>query len=661
MLVLSLALVFGTTPTLFFVDCDAGSDAAGGTSPDAPFRSIHRAQDAIHAARVASGPTDAFSVEIVGACELDRPLTLSGAADSYVTWRAGARGALLSGGAAVPAAARTTGSDGVVTVNLKALNFTTASLGVLKGRGYAGGSACILTNNYESAAAELFYRRADAVAGAADADAAAATMRVARYPNVQSSGLPSASDWSRVTQVVSKDAAGGGVIALDVPAARMANWSAELTAGGTAWAHGLWAWNWADSHRPIVAVDAAATRVTVTTDDYNHDVDLTAHGGNRGQGGNVYVYNLRSELDAPGEYHVDAGALELAFLPPRAALAPPATASEGAYYVSRLASVVVATGVANVSFVGIEIRHARGGGVVVVDSTDVTLAACTVADHGMMGLNVTGGARCGITDSDVVANGDGGVLLFGGDRQTLTPSGHYAHNVSAHANQRWLMNYAPNVLLGGVGQRLTSAHVYDSPQTGLFMQGNDHVASDSLFERLGRQCTDCGAFYTGREWTYRGNVLRGNTWRAIGASIWCSTVSTIYLDDQLSSVAIEGNTFEGCHIAVELGGGRANSFRYNILNNSGGIRMDDRGGSGTRCCGAGKLPYSFLARVPYNGSAYAKYPGLGDILHDDPCLPKHNVFSDNVLCGGSSSIGVSASDLQKWGSVAVNNTVRATC
>lgn len=314
------------------------------------------------------------------------------------------------------------------------------------------------------------------------------------------------------------------------------------------------------------------------------------------QGGHFYVYNAKSELDAPGEYVIDAQAHTLSFFPPRAAAVPttPRGTGAGTYFLSRLSSVIVAKEVANVTFTGFEIRHSRGGGVIIEDSTDVTLHQCTVADHGMMGMNVTGGARCGIVDSDVANNGDGGVILFGGDLTTLASSDHFASNITAHANQRWVLNYAPNVLLGGVGQRLTNSRIFDSPHIGVFFQGNDHVVEGSVFERLGRQCSDCGAFYMGRSWTYRGNMVTNNMWREIGNTIWggaspapmleswIGSVFHIYLDDQLSSVTIEGNTFVGGHSPLIIGGGRHNVFRNNVINGTSmGVSMDNRGRGGT--------------------------------------------------------------------------------
>jgi len=62
---------------------------------------------------------------------------------------------------------------------------------------------------------------------------------------------------------------------------------------------------------------------------------------------------------------------------------------------------------------------------------------------------------------------------------------------------------APDVMLAGVGQSIESVEVYGSPQISIFFQGNDHSLSLSHVHDSGRQCSDCGAFYMGREWTYR--------------------------------------------------------------------------------------------------------------------------------------------------------------
>ena len=53
-------------------------------------------------------------------------------------------------------------------------------------------------------------------------------------------------------------------------------------------------------------------------------------------------YNLLSELDSDGEYHIDAKSATLSFMPPTGA-------TTGSYSVSRLQNAVIARGVSNVT------------------------------------------------------------------------------------------------------------------------------------------------------------------------------------------------------------------------------------------------------------------------------------------------------------------------
>jgi len=114
-----------------------------------------------------------------------------------------------------------------------------------------------------------------------------------------------------------------------------------------------------------------------------------------------------------------------------------------------------------------------------------------------------------------------------------------------------------------------------------------------------------------------------------------------------------------------LGGGRHNEFIGNLIKQSTetqSIGVDARGGLGTKCCSAGRLPYEFLFRVPYNTSAaWKKYPDLAGILEDEPCTPKHNRISNNILCGGVRNFSVDPATIEAWGSEMKNNTVLAAC
>eukprot|EP01052_Picozoa_sp_SAG31_P037029 SAG31_NODE_4710_length_3018_cov_1.356629_1_plen_125_part_00 len=99
------------------------------------------------------------------------------------------------------------------------------------------------------------------------------------------------------------------------------------------------------------------------------------------------------------------------------------------------------------------------------------------------------------------------------------------------------MNYAPLVLMAGVGQRVEGSVLSNTPQTAVFVQGNSHKLYNSTIRDAVQQCNDvrhfrcvscscaasldisecssiclrmqCGAYYFGRDWTYRGMEIDG--------------------------------------------------------------------------------------------------------------------------------------------------------
>ena len=391
------------------VDCQKGDDAALGTAA-APFATVHRAQNAVRALR--RNQCEQVVVNVKGVCELAATLTL-GAADSNTRY-VGAPGAMLSAGTTIPMAAAAAGADeagadeagAAVTVDLTKHGFSAANLGALKMRGYAGGSACIDVQNFEPSAAELFFRPAGAASAAGAraygaSDAASGRMRLARFPNA-APGVPAAADWAGISAVDNL------TLTVDAFSSKLAAWNAELKAGTDVMTHGallllllllvllpaaraaadlsrraagLWKWNWADSHRSVSSISSSS--FVVNDDDINRDVGPIVQHKGSAQGGYLYAYNLLSELDVAGEYFIEKQSAKLSFMPPSAAAAGADAA--GTYSVSRLTSAVVASGASNVTLEGLEIRYARGAGVVVSDSTSFVVKGCTISDHGMMG------------------------------------------------------------------------------------------------------------------------------------------------------------------------------------------------------------------------------------------------------------------------------------
>ena len=84
-------------------------------------------------------------------------------------------------------------------------------------------------------------------------------MWIARSPNRALGGLPAVTDWAGISTVDNL------TLTIDSFKAELPSWKTELDAGGVAYLHGLWAWNWAESHRPLLGL--SGDNITVGTDD----------------------------------------------------------------------------------------------------------------------------------------------------------------------------------------------------------------------------------------------------------------------------------------------------------------------------------------------------------------------------------------------------------
>ena len=116
-------------------------------------------------------------------------------------------------------------------------------------------------------------------------------------------------------------------------------------------------------------------------------------------------------------------------------------------------------------------------------------------------------------------------------------------------------------------------------------------------------------------------------------------IKGVYLDDALSGITVRRNLFLNVMRPVFIGGGRDNEISMNIFLKPvvAAIHVDDRG----LTWGASAVAdpnYELrkrLAAVPYEFEPYrSRYPGLVNILNDDPGSPKNNRIGPNIVLGG---------------------------
>jgi hypothetical protein len=395
------------------------------------------------------------------------------------------------------------------------------------------------------------------------------------------------------------------------------------------WVHGYWAWDWANSYERVAGLDLEKRLIRTAP----------PHGlyGFR-QGQRFYFVNVLEELDQPGEWYLDRPKGLLYFWPPQAM-------SGAEVMLSLLAEPLIALNdVAHVSFRGLVLEGTRGTAVSIRGGEADTIAGCVLRMIGNNGVTVEGGRRHRVAGCDIENTGDGGVTLNGGDRQTLTPGEHEVANCHFQKQGRWSKCYVPAVLLNGVGHRVTGNLIHDHPHCAILFGGNEHRIELNEIHHVALETGDVGAIYAGRDWTFRGNIIRHNLIHHTGGVGMGSMA--VYMDDCVSGTEIYGNIFYQTTRAAFLGGGRDHRVENNIfVDCDPAVQLDGRGLDRSPVWHG--MVYKFMKQqleaVPrelYRG----RYPALADLdryyATETGVPPEGNVVARNICVGGKwTSVG----------------------
>jgi len=590
-----------------------GSDSNPGTEAK-PFATLHRARDAVRDLKRA-GPLAAGGVTVWvarGTYTLKTGLELtaedSGTTEAPVIYRArpGEEVHLIGGrevagfrpvsDAAVLSRLDEAARGRVVQADLKAQGIT--DFGVYRSRGFG--------RPVVSAAMELFFQDRP--------------MTVARWPN---------KDFVRIKAIPQGQGGGdehGGTIGR-LPGGfvydgdRPRRWkTTEET-----WVHGYWAWDWANSYEKIESIDLD-----------NRLIKTAPPHGNYGfrAGQRFYFLNVLEELDEPGEWYLDRAAGILYFW-------PPAPIGEGKVRVSVLEQPMVSMRDAqHVRFLGLALECTRGVGVRITGGRSNLVAGCVLRNIGDDAVVIQGGRDNAVAACDISETGDAGVRASGGDRKTLASSGHSVHNNHFHDIGRWSKCYVPAVLAEGVGVSITHNLIHDHPHCAVLFGGNEHVIEFNEIHHVCLETGDVGAIYTGRDWTYLGNVIRHNYIHHTGG-VGMGSMG-VYMDDCSGGATIVGNVFQKVQRAAFIGGGRHNRVENNIfVDCQPAVQIDGRGldkspvwRSMVQQTMKKRLEEMNPRQPPYS----TKYPELAEL---DKCYagdagvpPEGNIVENNICWGG---------------------------
>jgi len=589
--------------TLKFYVAPNGNDEWSGRLPtpnarrtDGPFATLHRARDAIRELkRQGKFPKNGVIVEIRGGVyEMSTPIELtaedSGLPNAPVVYRArkGETVRLLAGkrvtnwqkvtDQAVLSRLDENVRDKIWQANLKALGITDFG-------SPAGGGL------------ELFFNDEP--------------MMIARYPD---------EGFMRIVDVVEYDGhqihgiKGSRVGRFYYEGDRPKRWLGEKDA----WLHGYWFWDWSDQRHRLKSIDPEK-RILEVEPPYHY------YGYRKGQW--FYAYNILAELDSPGEWYLDRETGAIYFY-------PPTDIAKGETIVSVLPMLLIMRDVSHVRWEGFVMEGARGTVAAIYGGSDVRIAGCVIRNSGGWAVIVEGGTNHAIVSCDIYGLGEGGIALSGGDRKTLTPANHLAENNHIHDYARWHRMYRPAISLNGVGNKARHNFIHDAPHQAIAFSGNEHLIEFNLIERVCLESNDAGAIYSGRDWTWRGTIIRFNLFRDI-TGFEKQGCMGVYLDDMLCGTIVFGNIFERVTRAAFIGGGRDNIVENNIFVDClPAVHVDARA-MGWASYHVDTTMKERLMAIPYKQPPWSeRYPQLVNILEDEPAAPKGNIIRRNICVGG---------------------------
>jgi hypothetical protein len=380
----------------------------------------------------------------------------------------------------------------------------------------------------------------------------------------------------------------------------------------TVWVHGMWAYWWSDSYLQVLSVNTSSNAITTDrTDEFGFAANQPYE-----------ALNVLEELDQPGEWVIDRANNRVYFWPPST------NANQRTSLSVMNSDFVTLTNGANIQFQSLIFDAGRGSGISMRYSTNILVAGCTFQNLGNMGVVVGNSIYTNSVDLLPVAYdyqggisnqvvgcylhdlGEGGILLSGGDRSALMPSGHSAINNYIHDYNTNIRGYRPAVKLDGVGARVSHAVIHDSPHDAIWFSGNDHVIEYCNIYRVCKDTADAGAIYAAaRDWKQQGTIIRYNL-------IQPCRENGIYLDDFTSGVTMYGNILMEVSIPILIGGGRGNTVANNLVIgfSSAAWEVDNRGTTWA----SGSIPglVTSLQTVNYTSAPYSKYPEMASLATD---------------------------------------------
>ena len=395
-------------------------------------------------------------------------------------------------------------------------------------------------------------------------------------------------------------------------AARIAGWETLEDV----WMYGFWKYTWADASSPVGAFDAEARTLSPKF--------VSLYGAE--ENAPYYFFNVFEELDAPGEWYLDRenGLLYL--------YAPEDFASAAVDLSLTAQTLVSGEGIDWFTLKGFTLKGTRGNAVQITGDHN-TVERCLIKNVAGTALLLYGRENTA-RENEITRTGMAGILLSGGDPDTLTPGNNRAENNLIHDWSEIYRTYQPAVSLYGAGNVCAHNEIYNSPHEAITYSGPNQLIEYNLIHDVCLLSDDAGAIYAGRNLSSYGCEIRYNAIYDLGTP-GEHYPQGIYMDDGLSGQTIYGNLLVNVPgFGIQLGGGRDYTVMNNIVVNTGshGLSYDQRsidgtqGGWFTHC----DEMWAELNTHPWQSEVWQKAFPMLEGLHYDAARSNEHMYFPNA-------------------------------
>ena len=382
------------------------------------------------------------------------------------------------------------------------------------------------------------------------------------------------------------------------------------------WLHGFWAWDWYDDSLKVEKLDIEKREFTL--------LQNTSFGMAKGK--RYYAFNLLEEIDSPGEWYLERSTGILYYY-------PSVELKGKKIQISSLNKELIRfENSKNIVIEDIIFENSCFSGININNSENIIIRSCTFRNLGGQGVNIKDGKDCGVVGSDFYDLGKGGVYMYGGDRITLTSSGHYVENCYFTRFALSIKTYVPAIHMEGVGHRISNCVIHDGPHSGITSNGNDFIIENTEMYDVCKETSDAGAVYTGRDWTRQGAIFRNNVIHDV-YGVDGHGAHSFYFDDSDSGTTVINNTFYNVATPVFIHGGRdfviENNTVVNSINSITIINLSKRRSDIDNDPGFALMANYLL--MPVKSDIWQKrYPTLANLLNEQYEYPLYNTIKNTL-------------------------------